>query len=136
DSDIEIHTRNISEAKAVKVVKSSAVSNGIAFGTTFRVSENVSVYRRMCEDEVNSVINSSALDARQKYKWVTESLNKALKFQNNAMPAPVGELEKILKTNVNKEFYRDFRKELILQFICSQRTKSVFHHDGIKSGRF
>jgi hypothetical protein len=142
--DIEIHTRNILERKSTEAITVGvkdfyqSPSNGVLFGQLYNVSDNVALYRKMCEDEAKASIMKNGLvnQMEHKQKWVSESLRKVLNFQNKNVPADVRKGEKILKMAVDKKFYEGFRKELVPQFQSKKLTKNIYHFEGIKPGRF
>ncbi|CAF1655388.1 unnamed protein product, partial [Didymodactylos carnosus] len=94
NSDIAIHMRNIPETKGTEAVKvgvqdfCQSPPNGVFFGEAFNVSDNVSLFRKMCEDEAKASITKNALinQVEHKHKWISESLSKVLKFQNKNVP--------------------------------------------------
>jgi hypothetical protein len=67
-----------------------------------------------------------------KYKWVTECLEKVLKFQNKDVPESIRITEKILQMSVDKTFWTTYRKRTIPQLnSCLKQQQSIYNYEGI-----
>lgn len=112
----------------------SNLAGDIGVAECVKPEELFSIFRRMADVEARSILEQNGFDVSymktpNAEKWVSESLTKVLNFKNNGVEENV--VEKIVEIKVGKNFWNDFKKELISQFNSRNQGKSVFNFEGI-----
>jgi hypothetical protein len=136
DSDkIDIHFRNVADNKAVNILKNGFVEGVQQMECTRKLSE-IQVYRKAILDEAEEVLKNSAFrfDRKRSEKWISESFEKVLSFQNKIVPIEKRQEERILRLTLDRKNYREFRDNTIPQFGSRGSGRSVYNYEGIEGG--
>ncbi|CAF0879881.1 unnamed protein product [Brachionus calyciflorus] len=139
DTQLYVHfdkSLKINEEESDKIIQDGLLNlaGDIGVGECVRPETTFSIFRRMNEIEAISILEQNGFDAtrmasKDSEKWVSESLTKVLNFKNNGVSEEV--IEKIAEIKVGKDFWNDFKKELISQYKSKNQGKSVFNFEGI-----
>lgn len=134
NNQIDLHFRNVEENDVVEILR-KPVCEGIQQMTHAKKLTEINVYRKTVMDEAQQVITNNGFSNNRSEKWISESFNKVLNFQNNGVPMDDRPGQRIIQLTLNKNNYQDFRKnDVIPQFQSRGLGKSVFNFEGIEGG--
>jgi hypothetical protein len=132
---IRVHFTNVKEDVASHVLNQPA--NALAAGLTKLPKATTSLYRKMCAAEVDGVKAAHGLvppiPGANSRKYVSESLGKAVDFQNKGVSEAARNGERIAKFSVDKNVYSGIKKDLIPQKGANavNPNANVFNKEGL-----